>query len=116
VILLVEDHQPTRVALEHLLTKRHFDVLTAGNLGEARKIASESPFDLLISDVGLPDGTGCDLMRELSRNGEVKGIALSGYGMESDVAESHAAGFARHLTKPIHAQTLDDALRDLLHS
>jgi CheY-like chemotaxis protein len=52
-------------------------------------------------------------MEELARRG-IKGIALSGYGMDADVARSHAAGFGLHLTKPVHAQTLDQALIAML--
>lgn len=109
-ILLVEDHEPTRSSLTHLLLRRHFKVTSAGSLSEARLLAQKGKFNLLISDIGLPDGNGCDLMEELRKRLHMKGIALTGYGMEQDVNRSHAAGFAAHLTKPVRIESLDNAL------
>lgn len=109
-ILLVEDHRPTCEALAGLLRRRRYRVLTAGSVSEARAIAAREAFDLLISDVGLPDGNGCDLMAELRRNREVTGIALTGYGMDEDVNRTQAAGFCAHLTKPVNIQELDRVL------
>jgi CheY-like chemotaxis protein len=68
--------------------------------------------DLVVSDLGLPDGSGYDLMRELARRYGLRGIALSGYGMEDDVQQSREAGFERHLTKPVDLRSLDAAIRD----
>jgi CheY-like chemotaxis protein len=91
-------------------------VVDAGSVAEARALAKEDPIDLLISDVGLPDGNGYQLMIELRHNPKLKGIALTGYGMEEDIARSVAAGFAAHLTKPVGAQKLDEALAAVLGS
>jgi CheY-like chemotaxis protein len=113
-ILLVEDHAATRLALERLLVRRKFAVSSAGSLAEALALARHHTFDLLISDLGLPDGSGCDLMRECARDRGLKGIALTGYGMEADVARCRAAGFAAHLTKPISVHALDRAIADVL--
>jgi len=109
-VLLVEDHEPTRTILAQLLTDRSFHVTSAASLSEARTFASVENFNLLISDIGLPDGSGYDLMNELKRRGSVKGIALTGYGMAEDIARSKAAGFIAHLTKPIRVQHLEAAL------
>jgi signal transduction histidine kinase len=109
-ILLVEDHQPTSRALVQLLTRRKYEVIAAGCLAEARAVASRNSFDLLISDIGLPDGTGYELMSELRDRRGLVGIALTGYGMEEDVNRSHAAGFVTQLTKPVSVQALDNAL------
>jgi CheY-like chemotaxis protein len=68
-------------------------------------------FDLLISDLGLPDGNGRDLMRQAKKKNSILGIALSGYGMESDVRASMEAGFAEHLTKPVNIVQLQEAIR-----
>jgi CheY-like chemotaxis protein len=100
-ILLVDDHADTLRALSRLLRKLNHTVLTADCVRSALAAAGEHEFDLVISDVGLPDGTGTDLMRELLRRGPIRGIALTGYGTESDVQETRAAGFSAHLTKPI---------------
>jgi len=100
-VLLVEDHEPTRTILAQLLLRRSYEVTSAGSLTEARSLVEKHKknFNLLISDIGLPDGSGYDLMRELRKNSDLKGIALTGYGMEQDVNRSHAAGFTTHLTK-----------------
>ena len=66
-----------------------------------------------LSDLGLPDGSGLDLMRELAGRTALRGIALSGYGMEEDVRQSLEAGFAKHLTKPVNLQALQAALREV---
>ena len=112
-ILLVEDHDPTRAALTQLLTRRHYEVVAAGGVREAQALANEHEIDLLISDVGLPDGNGYELMRDLRARQRLKGIALTGYGMDYDVVRSEAAGFVVHLTKPITVQALDRALAEV---
>lgn len=109
-VLLVEDHEPTRQALAQLLIRRHYDVVEAGSVGEAMTAAEARKFDLLITDIGLPDGDGYQLMRALGRSQNIKGIALTGYGMDADIERSRLAGFAIHLTKPIRVQPLDAAL------
>jgi PAS domain S-box-containing protein len=109
-ILLVEDHEPTRTSLARLLMHRYYEVITAASVAEARSLAQTREFHLLISDIGLPDGNGYDLMLELKKDRPVKGIALTGYGMEQDVARSQDAGFVAHLTKPVGIQSLEVAL------
>lgn len=115
-ILLVEDHEPTRTALAHLLKRRRYRIMTAGSLAEAQSLARTNKFDLLISDIGLPDGSGYELMAALRNEAGLRGIALTGYGMEHDLARSRSAGFEAHLTKPIRVQSLDAALASLARS
>jgi CheY-like chemotaxis protein len=109
-ILLVEDHEPTRSSLARLLMHRYYEVISAASIAEARALVADKEFHLLISDIGLPDGSGYDLMMELRRTRRVRGIALTGYGMEQDVARSQHAGFVAHLTKPVGIQSLEVAL------
>jgi signal transduction histidine kinase len=109
-ILLVEDHEPTSNALAQLLTRRRFRVVAASCVAEARAAAELEEFDILISDIGLPDGNGYELMTELGHRQRLVGIALSGYGMETDLRRSQAAGFVTHLIKPIGIEALDRAL------
>ena len=109
-VLLVEDHEATRNSLAKLLIRRGYDVRTAASLTEARRLATTASFDLLLSDLGLPDGNGCELMAELRDKRAIRGIALSGYGMDMDVEQSRRAGFVNHLTKPISVQVLEKAL------
>jgi PAS domain S-box-containing protein len=115
-ILLVEDHEATRISLARLLIRRNYDVVTAASLTEARNVLNGRDFHLLISDIGLPDGNGCDLMAELKKTRALKGIALTGFGMEQDLARSREAGFVTHLIKPVRIQSLETALNMVLQS
>ncbi len=113
-ILLVEDHEPTRQTLSRLLQRRGHTLTSAATLTAARQLASSSKFDLLVSDIGLPDGRGDELMRELRvSQPDLLGIALSGYGMEADIQKSKQAGFSQHLTKPVSLANLEKALRKM---
>jgi CheY-like chemotaxis protein len=113
-ILLVDDHHDTLRAMSRLLRTLDHRVTTADSKGAALAAAAREPFDVVISDIGLPDGTGLELMRELLAERPVKGIALTGYGTDSDIADTRAAGFAAHLTKPIDFQALAAEIRRLV--
>ncbi len=112
-LLLVEDHQPTLRVLERLLTREGHTVFNASCVAEAMAQAENSAFDLVISDIGLPDGTGIDLMRRLRALYGLRGIALSGYGMDEDILRSREAGFVAHLTKPVDFAQLRRALAEI---
>ncbi len=111
-VLLVEDHEDTADIFQRLLRRGGHAVQVADSLQSALAVQPDT-FDLLLSDVGLPDGSGLDLMRTLRKTGEVKGIALSGYGTEDDVRASKEAGFALHLTKPVNFNELLEAIAKL---
>jgi CheY-like chemotaxis protein len=83
-------------------------------LRNARAAAAKEPFDLVISDLGLPDGTGVELMRHLRDTYGLRGIALSGYGTEEDLLRSGEAGFIEHLVKPVDFNDLRRALREFV--
>jgi CheY-like chemotaxis protein len=110
-VLLVEDNADTLRLMTRLFLRRGYQVTPAADLATALEAARERAFDLLISDIGLPDGSGLDLMRQLRSRSAVKGIALSGYGMEDDYRKSREAGFTLHLIKPVDFPALEDALR-----
>ena len=113
-ILFVEDHEPTRVSLARLLARRGYAVESADSLRSALEAADGKSFDVLVSDLGLPDGDGCMLLRELrGRQPSILGVAISGYGMDADLARSSEAGFSSHLTKPISIDALDRALKKI---
>jgi CheY-like chemotaxis protein len=112
-LLLVEDHGPTRVSLQRLLTTLDFDVRPAASVAEAWALVEEVKFDFLISDIGLPDGDGYLLMRELQDRFGIRGIALTGFDMEDDYKLSREAGFSAHLIKPVQANVLDHVLASL---
>ena len=107
-ILLVDDHADTRDLLERLLSSR-FEIVTAACLASALAAAERSVPDIVISDIGLPDGDGVALMRELHRRSGVAGIAVSGYAIENAKA-FREAGFVNWLRKPIQLSELLDAL------
>jgi PAS domain S-box-containing protein len=110
-VLLVEDHKDTRSTLQRYLQAARNDVTATGTAAQALEIAATSTFDVVISDLGLPDdGGGLALMRLLRDRHGLKGIAVSGYGMDEDVAQSHAAGFVHHLTKPFNLERLKDLI------
>ena len=100
-LLLVEDHTNTRQALQRLLLRDGHSVVAAASVGTALAAAGESAFDLVISDLGLPDGTGLELMDKLRADYGLTGVALTGYGAVADVEASRRAGFISHLTKPV---------------
>lgn len=112
-ILFVEDHKDTARVLTRILQNAGFEVSHADTLAKARELAAGRRFDLVISDVGLPDGSGLDLMRHLRDTQGISGIALSGFGTDDDVAASTAAGFAEHVTKPVDWERLRNAIERL---
>ena len=106
-ILLVEDHKDTRTVLQHYLQSAQNDVTAVETAQEALEFAGRQIFDLVVSDLGLPDdGGGFELMRCLRDRHGLSGIAVSGYGMANDISRSREAGFAHHLTKPISLDRL----------
>jgi DNA-binding response OmpR family regulator len=109
-LLIVEDNRDTREFLALILGQRGHEVRAAASLSDARAELMARDFDLLISDVELPDGTGLDLMREF-RDRDVPGIAMSGFGSEEDIRLSRESGFAAHLIKPIEFRQLEETIR-----
>jgi PAS domain S-box-containing protein len=112
-ILLVEDHPDTMRVMAKILVDWGHTVLTASDVKSALQLAASAEFDVLISDLGLPDGSGLELMEKLRSRRPVTGIALSGYGMERDKEESLNAGFPHHLTKPVNFESFDALLQKL---
>jgi signal transduction histidine kinase/DNA-binding LytR/AlgR family response regulator len=112
-LLVVEDHEPTMEVLARLLRSHGHEVLTACTVRVALLLASTHSFDLVISDLGLPDGSGLDLMRQLTKEYGLRGIALSGYGMPEDRFNTQQAGFLAHLVKPVNFEQLHDVLQQI---
>jgi PAS domain S-box-containing protein len=112
-ILMVEDHKDTRTSMEHLLKRARHVVHSVESASQALAAAAGSTFDLVISDLGLPDMSGIDLMRRLRDEFGLQGIAVSGYGMDDDIQRSKEAGFLHHLTKPIRMDQLRRLLQEV---
>ncbi len=100
-ILVVEDHESTAEIMARLLQRAGHEVEVAYSVASAKRIFDRHDFDLVISDLGLPDGNGLDLFRYMNERQPVEGIALSGYGMQDDIQASLAAGFREHVVKPV---------------
>jgi CheY-like chemotaxis protein len=110
-ILLVEDHKDSAEMLRLLLTKQGYEVEAAGDMTAGLEAAQGNGFDVIVSDLSLPDGSGTELMRRLRARGQaVPGIALSGYGQEQDVRKSLQAGFAAHLLKPVDISQINKTI------
>jgi signal transduction histidine kinase len=113
-VLLVDDHHDTCIGMKRMLERRGYEITIAHSADQAAEKVRTQDFDLLISDIGLPDRSGYDLMREVRLNKSLPGIALSGFGTEQDVNQARAAGFSEHLTKPINFERLERTIQNLL--
>jgi PAS domain S-box-containing protein len=112
-VLLVEDHADTAATLQRLLSNSGYHVQTAIDVASAMRKLAEAEFDVLVSDIGLPDGSGLQLMPEFTKAARgriVAGVALSGFGMPEDLERSFSAGFHEHLIKPVDFALLRRAL------
>jgi signal transduction histidine kinase len=110
-VLLVEDHPDTAEVLARLLKGSGHHVKTAHSVSSALQFAAAEPFDVLVSDIGLPDATGYELMEQVRDRYGIKGIALSGYGMDDDMRKSREAGFVDHIVKPVNFAHLEAVIR-----
>jgi signal transduction histidine kinase len=121
-ILLVEDHPDTAAVLSRMLRRVGYRVTVGKSVREGLDAATaavnpatqRSSISLVVSDLGLPDGSGIDLMKSLRSAHNLRGIALSGFGMDEDIRRAIDAGFSRHLTKPVDVPCLVEAIREML--
>src|SRR5436190_7287723 len=112
-VLVVDDHYDTCTGMKMMLERRGYRVTLAHTADQAVERTRHEEFDFVISDIGLPDRSGYELMQELSKSKGLPGIALSGFGMENDVSRARAAGFSEHLTKPINFDRLEESIQNL---
>jgi len=113
-VLLVDDHHDTCIGMKRMLERHGYEITLAHSAEQAVEKVRTEEFVLLISDIGLPDRSGYELMREVRLNKDLPGIALSGFGSEQDVNQAREAGFAEHLTKPINFERLEKTIQTLL--
>jgi CheY-like chemotaxis protein len=110
-ILLVEDHVATASALAKTLLRHGFAVASAASARAALDVAGQQSFDLLITDIGLPEKNGWELFRELRKiQPKLLAIALTGFAYAADVRRSEEVGIQIHLTKPTTMQQLQAAI------
>lgn len=112
-ILLVEDNQDTTLAMVTLLGMSGHSVDAAATVADARSMASNGHYDLLISDLGLPDGNGMDVVRAFAQHQSAPSIAMTGYGMDEDIRRCRDAGFTAHVTKPVGFDRLNELIVSL---
>jgi signal transduction histidine kinase len=112
-VLLVEDHRDTRHILSRLLTHFGHEVLTAKNMHSAVKIIAERDIDVILCDIGLPDGSGYELIAQARQKRPIKAVAITGFGTDEDVRRSRDAGFDFHLVKPVDLYDLQTVLERL---
>jgi PAS domain S-box-containing protein len=113
-ILLVEDHEDTRLIFTMILGQKGHSVESAATAGQALVLAGQKAFDLVISDLGLPDFSGIELMTILRDRYSLRGVAVSGYGMDDDIQRSKSAGFDYHVTKPADPAKIDRLLTEVM--
>ncbi len=113
-ILLVDDHVDTSEAIRMLLERQGYEVVTAYSAAEALQIIQTTPVDLIISDIGMPDESGHEMLPKLRKFSSAPAIALSGFGSDDDIERSYAAGFVEHMTKPIKLHKLSEEVMRIL--
>ena len=116
-VFVIENHDDTRRTLSQLLSMLGHEVRCAASMREALAALPAAAPDVVLSDIGLPDGDGWELMARAHLPDSVYAIAMSGYGMSADKERSAAAGFRHHLVKPMDLvkleALLDEAAREV---
>jgi CheY-like chemotaxis protein len=111
-VLVVDDNQDAATLLAEALELRGCQVQVAFDGAVALRLASAASFDLFLLDIGLPAMDGYELAGRLRELGHREGlVALTGYGQPADAQRALAAGFQRHLVKPVDLNELDGTLR-----
>ena len=114
-VLVVDDHEDTLRVLRRLLQAVGYRLATAGSAVAALNYLANNEVDVLVSDIGLPDGTGHELVQKAKRIQNVPAIAISGYGSAADIQKSRDAGFYAHLTKPLDFDLLHATIQKAAH-
>ena len=109
-LLLVEDHRDTATIFKRLLQQHGYDVVLATDVKSATTQFDAVEFEAMVSDIGLPDGSGLDVMRHVAGKRLIPSVAVSALASDEDIRRSMAAGFRAHLPKPIDIPTLLELL------
>ena len=109
-LIVVEDHAETAEGLKRFLSAIGYQVFVATDMASALSLAAAVEFDVLLSDLGLPDGSGWELLKRLSAERRIRAIAFSGYNSPADRQRSAEAGFLEHLAKPLAPDQLCAAI------
>ena len=111
-ILLIEDHADTAEVMSQLMRAGGHEVAVAASVADALALTASMAFDLVVSDIGLPDGSGIDFIRAFRAQSAAPAIALTGFGTDDDVRRSVEAGFTAHLTKPVNFEQLERLIEE----
>lgn len=109
-ILLIEDHADTAEVMAQLMRTLGHEVTVVGRVADALAATQSAPFDLIVSDVGLPDGTGLDFIKAFRERDDAPAVALTGFGSDEDIRQCLEAGFTSHLTKPVNFSQLEQVI------
>jgi PAS domain S-box-containing protein len=109
-ILLIEDHVDTAEVMSQLISGLGHAVTVVSRVADALAATQATDFDLIVSDVGLPDGTGLDFIAAFRERSDAPAVALTGFGTDDDVRRCLAAGFTSHLTKPVNFIQLEQVI------
>lgn len=112
-ILIIEDHEDSLDALRRLLEHAGHDVIAVGSLAEGQSLAQSETYDLLITSLSLHDGDGIGLA-EIAKSKGAKAVALTGFGMPSDIRKTQAAGFDAHLVKPMRIEDIREFIATMV--
>ena len=107
---MVEDHEDTAKTMARLLRGLNHKVDIAQSVSAGVELALGQEYDLILSDIGLPDGTGIDFIEKVRPHKKTPAIAITGFGVEEDVRRSLEAGFSAHLTKPVNFERLESLI------
>ncbi len=111
-VLLIEDHEDTAEVMSQLMRAGGHEVAVAGSVAQALALTASHAFDLVVSDIGLPDGSGIDFIRVFRAQSTAPAVALTGFGTDDDVRRSLEAGFTAHLTKPVNFEQLERLIEE----
>jgi DNA-binding response OmpR family regulator len=111
-ILLIENHEATAAFMSLFLQRAGHQVTVIPDATTALELDDLAKFDVILSDIGLPDVNGWDLMRQLRPRTRAYAVAMSGFGAEADVQRSLASGYQYHLVKPFVPAALEEVLRN----
>jgi CheY-like chemotaxis protein len=112
-ILLIEDHEDTAIIMARMLEDMGHNIVPTNSVALALDILTREKFDLIISDIGLPDGNGVSLIHAVRTFCDAPAIALTGYGMREDVERCLNAGFNKHVTKPVTFEVLKQIIAEV---
>jgi PAS domain S-box-containing protein len=112
-VLMIEDHEDTAIVMARMLEDMGHKVVSANSVASAVDVLTREKFDLIVSDIGLPDGNGVSLLHAVRSFCDAPAIALTGYGMREDVERCLNAGFNRHVTKPVTFEALRQIIAEV---